>query len=47
VKLGAQDRPYVGDPADFGRVMTFLCSKHASFMTGTVVVVDGGRIEGL
>ena len=47
VELAAQNRPYIGDPADFGRIVTFLCSKHTAFMAGTAVVVDGGRIEGL
>ncbi len=32
----------MGDPADFGRVMAFLCSRHAGFVNGSAVVVDGG-----
>jgi 3-oxoacyl-[acyl-carrier protein] reductase len=47
VELGAQDRSYIGDPADFGRIVAFLCSRHTSFMTGTANVIDGGRIQGL
>ena len=47
VELGRQDRSYLGDPADFGRIMAFLCSAHTAFLTGTAVVVDGGRIQGL
>jgi 3-oxoacyl-[acyl-carrier protein] reductase len=47
VELGRQDRSYLGDPADFGRVVTFLCSAHTSFLTGAAIVVDGGRIQGL
>ncbi|GAA3056139.1 SDR family oxidoreductase [Pseudonocardia yunnanensis] len=47
VELGAQDRSYIGDPADFGRIVAFLCSQHTSFMTGTANVIDGGRIQGL
>ncbi|HET9733041.1 MAG TPA: SDR family oxidoreductase [Acidimicrobiales bacterium] len=31
-----------GDPADFGRVVAFLCSRPAAFLTGQAVVVDGG-----
>lgn len=32
----------MGDPADFGRVVAFLCSRHASFVNGAAIVVDGG-----
>lgn len=32
----------MGDPADFGRVVAFLCSEPANFVNGTTVVVDGG-----
>ncbi|HUZ20921.1 MAG TPA: SDR family oxidoreductase [Acidimicrobiales bacterium] len=31
-----------GDPADFGRVVAFLCSEPASFVNGAAIVVDGG-----
>lgn len=37
----------VGDPADFGRVVAFLCSEPAKFMNGSTVLVDGGRAVGL
>lgn len=33
----------LGDPADFGQVVAFLCSEPARFVSGTTVVVDGGR----
>ncbi|MGI8983665.1 MAG: SDR family oxidoreductase [Acidimicrobiales bacterium] len=36
-----------GDPADFGRVVAFLCSEPARFMSGSTVLVDGGRAVGL
>jgi 3-oxoacyl-[acyl-carrier protein] reductase len=36
-----------GDPADFGRVVAFLCSEPAGFISGTAVVVDGARTLGL
>ncbi len=32
----------MGDPADFGRVVAFLCSRPAGFVNGAAVVVDGG-----
>ena len=33
-----------GDPeADIGRVVVFLCSEEAGFVTGTTLPVDGGR----
>ena len=36
-----------GDPADFGKVVAFLCSEPARFMSGTTVLVDGARSVGL
>lgn len=32
----------MGDPGDFGRVVAFLCSQPAAFISGAAVVVDGG-----
>jgi len=32
----------MGDPADFGRVVAFVCSAHAGFVNGAALVVDGG-----
>jgi 3-oxoacyl-[acyl-carrier protein] reductase len=32
----------MGDPADFGRVVAFVSSAHASFVNGATIVVDGG-----
>jgi 3-oxoacyl-[acyl-carrier protein] reductase len=32
----------MGDPADFGRVVAFLCSRPAAFINGAALVVDGG-----
>jgi len=37
----------VGDPVDFGRVVAFLCSQPANFISGSTVLVDGGRAVGL
>jgi 3-oxoacyl-[acyl-carrier protein] reductase len=37
----------IGDPADFGRVVAFLCSEPAGFVSGTTLLVDGARSVGL
>ncbi len=37
----------MGDPGDFGRVVAFLCSASAGFVTGTALQVDGGATLGL
>ena len=44
---GAPKGAPVGDPADFGKVVAFLCSEPARFVSGTAVLVDGGRTLGL
>jgi 3-oxoacyl-[acyl-carrier protein] reductase len=43
---GSPDGP-IGDPADFGAVVAFLCSEQAKFVTGTSMLVDGGSYPGL
>jgi 3-oxoacyl-[acyl-carrier protein] reductase len=45
----AQDIPLrrLGDPAEFGRVAAFLLSPAASYVSGTVVPVDGGALRSL
>ena len=37
----------IGDAADFGAVVAFLCSQQARFITGESVLVDGGSYAGL
>jgi 3-oxoacyl-[acyl-carrier protein] reductase len=37
----------LGDPADFGAVVAFLCSEQAGFVTGTAIQIDGGQYAGL
>jgi 3-oxoacyl-[acyl-carrier protein] reductase len=37
----------VGEPADFGAIVAFLCSAQARYLTGTAVPVDGGLSRGL
>ena len=36
-----------GDPADFGKVVAFLCSEPANFVNGIALGVDGGTVTGL
>jgi 3-oxoacyl-[acyl-carrier protein] reductase len=38
----AASAPAMGDPADFGRIVAFLCSERARFISGAAIVVDGG-----
>ncbi len=37
----------IGDPADFGAFVAFLCSDVAKYVTGTSIPVDGGADSGL
>jgi 3-oxoacyl-[acyl-carrier protein] reductase len=36
-----------GTPADFGKVVAFLCSEPAAFINGVALGVDGGAVTGL
>ena len=36
----------LGEPADVGALVRFLCSAEAGYLTGTVIPVDGGRSLG-
>ena len=38
---------FVGDPADFGAIVTFLCSEQAKFITGSALPIEGGTVGGL
>lgn len=46
LKLAAEAIPMrrLGDPDDIGRIALFLASDLASFMTGSMVVADGGML---
>ena len=41
------DASGMGEPADFGRVVAFLCSEPANYVTGAALQVDGGATTGL
>jgi 3-oxoacyl-[acyl-carrier protein] reductase len=47
LELGGGSTAGMGDPADFGRVVAFLCSGPAGYISGTAVVVDGAATVGL
>jgi 3-oxoacyl-[acyl-carrier protein] reductase len=46
-QLGGLGGGQVGDPADFGKVVCFLCSDPARFISGAAVQVDGAATVGL
>ena len=46
-QAGMLDGRPAGDPEDFGKVVCFLCSEPAGFITGAAVQVDGGETIGL
>lgn len=41
------DPATMGDPADFGAVVAFLCSQQAGFISGVPVNIDGAAVRGL
>jgi 3-oxoacyl-[acyl-carrier protein] reductase len=46
-QTGATGAGPVGDPADFGKVVCFLCSTPAAFVSGAALGVDGATVAGL
>lgn len=46
LQLGSPSGP-MGDPADFGKLVAFLCSEPAAFISGVAVNVDGASTLGL
>lgn len=46
-KLGGRVGARMGDPADFGKVVAFLCSEPATYVNGVALQVDGGATLGL
>jgi NAD(P)-dependent dehydrogenase (short-subunit alcohol dehydrogenase family) len=36
----------VGQPDEIAAAVTWLCSDHAAFITGTTLVIDGGKLAG-
>lgn len=37
----------IGDPKEYGYLVTFLASEHASYITGTNIPIDGGLLKSL
>jgi len=46
-QLGASPDTAMGDPAEFGRIVAFLCSEPAGFVSGAALQVDGASTAGL
>lgn len=46
LQLGGAGGP-MGDPGDFGRVVAFLCSEPAGYISGAALMVDGASSSGL
>jgi 3-oxoacyl-[acyl-carrier protein] reductase len=36
----------IGEPAEVGAVIAFLCGTQASYLTGQSLLVDGGLVQG-
>ncbi len=35
----------LGTPAEYGDLVAFICSERAGYLTGTVIPLDGGRLQ--
>lgn len=46
-QLGGGSTEGMGDPADFGKVVAFLCSEPARYISGVALNVDGAAVSGL
>jgi 3-oxoacyl-[acyl-carrier protein] reductase len=46
-ELSPGSEALMGDPADFGKVVAFLCSEPAAFVSGIALGVDGAAVAGL
>jgi NAD(P)-dependent dehydrogenase (short-subunit alcohol dehydrogenase family) len=33
---------HLGNPAEVGRLVAYLCSEHARYISGSIVTIDGG-----
>jgi 3-oxoacyl-[acyl-carrier protein] reductase len=38
---------HLGEPEDVGRVIAFLASEEAAYLTGNLIRIDGGMYSGL
>jgi len=41
------DPAHMGDPADFGRIVAFLCSQPCGYLSSAAINVDGAAVAGL
>jgi 3-oxoacyl-[acyl-carrier protein] reductase len=41
------DPAHMGNPADFGKVVAFLCSQPCNYLSGAAVNIDGAAVVGL
>jgi len=37
----------LGEPAEFGDLVAYLCSERASYLTGSVIPLDGGMVRAI
>jgi 3-oxoacyl-[acyl-carrier protein] reductase len=37
----------LGNPEEFGATCAFLCSRHAGYITGQTIGIDGGSLLGV